>query len=234
MERKISSKVETWINQETGEVRQVQEIEVKATDKGFDKVWLGMILAVLEIIGSKKIDVIKYILENRSRTENTITVSQNKIAKDVGVSVQTVNETMKRLESADFIHRIVPGHYRINPAVIWRGSHMGRMAIMAKFNEEKAVSGQKDENPQQEPQKAKKAASGQKEADLEQGTLPGVSLPQPEICEEIDPDSGEQCGGRLVPETRDDGIWHVCERCGTGTKIRGSGCEYSQPSTPAA
>lgn len=234
MERKISSKVETWINQETGEVRQVQEIEVKATDKGFDKVWLGMILAVLEIIGSKKIDVIKYILENRSRTENTITVSQNKIAKDVGVSVQTVNETMKRLESADFIHRIVPGHYRINPAVIWRGSHMGRMAIMAKFNEEKAASGQKDENPQQEPQKAKRAASGQKEADLEQRTLPGVSLPQPEICDEIDPDSGEPCGGRLVPDTREDGIWHVCERCGTGTKIHGSGCEYSQPSTPAA
>ena len=97
MERKISSKVETWINQETGEVRQVQEIEVKATDKGFDKVWLGMILAVLEIIGSKKIDVIKYLLENRSRTENTVTVSQHKIAKDVGVSVQTVNETMKKL-----------------------------------------------------------------------------------------------------------------------------------------
>lgn len=158
MERKISSKVETWINQETGEVRQVQEIEVKATDKGFDKVWLGMILAVLEIIGSKKIDVIKYLLENRSRTENTVTVSQNKIAKDVGVSVQTVNDTMKKLEAADFIHRIVPGHYRINPAVIWRGSHMGRMAIMAKFSEEKAVR-------TSEP------------LDTGQATLPGVSMP---------------------------------------------------------
>ena len=122
MERKISSKIETWVNQETGEVRQVQEIEVKATDKGFDKVWLGMILAILDIIGSKKINVIKYLLENRSRTENTITVSQHKIAKDVGVSIQTVNETMKKLETADFIHRIVPGHYRINPAVIWQNS----------------------------------------------------------------------------------------------------------------
>lgn len=158
MERKISSKIETWVNQETGEVRQVQEIEVKATDKGFDKVWLGMILAILDIIGSKKINVIKYLLENRSRTENTITVSQHKIAKDVGVSIQTVNETMKKLETADFIHRIVPGHYRINPAVIWRGSHMGRMAIMAKFSEEKA-------------------ARASKPSDTEQATLPGVSVP---------------------------------------------------------
>lgn len=152
MERKISSKIETWVNQETGEVRQVQEIEVKATDKGFDKVWLGMILAILDIIGSKKINVIKYLLENRSRTENTITVSQHKIAKDVGVSIQTVNETMKKLETADFIHRIVPGHYRINPAVIWRGSHMGRMAIMAKFSEEKAARA--SEPPDTEPSDA--------------------------------------------------------------------------------
>lgn len=158
MERKIASKIETWVNQDTGEVRQVQEIEVKATDKGFDKVWLGMILAVLDIIGSKKIDVIKYLLENRSRTENTITVSQNKIAKDLGISVRTVNETMQKLESASFIHRIVPGHYRINPAVIWRGSHMGRMAIMAKFSEEKA-------------------ARASEPPDTKQATLPGVSVP---------------------------------------------------------
>lgn len=220
MERKISSKVETWINQETGEVRQVQEIEVKATDKGFDKVWLGMILAVLEIIGSKKIDVIKYLLENRSRTENTVTVSQHKIAKDVGVSVQTVNETMKKLEAADFIHRIVPGHYRINPAVIWRGSHMGRMAIMAKFSEEKAA---------ETPEKAKADAT----------PTPPTPTPseaaEPRFCEEVvDRETGELCGGRLHPEVQEDGVWWFCERCRTGVKDSGSGCEYSQPSKPAA
>lgn len=234
MRTKISNHVETWINQDTGEVRQVVPTEIKAVDKGFDKVWLGMILAVLGLFGNKRIDVVRYIVENRSRTENTITVSQKKISNDTGVSIQTVNQTIKQLENADFLHRVVPGHYRINPAVIWRGSHMGRMAIMAKFSEEKAASAPEEETPQQEPQKAKKAARGPKEADLEQGTLPGVSLPQPEICDEIDPDSGEPCRGRLVPETREDGIWHVCERCGTGTKIHGSGCEYSQPSTPAA
>lgn len=234
MNTRINEKVETWINQETGEVRQVVPTEIKTTDKGFDKVWLGMILAVLGLFGNKRIDVVRYIVENRSRTENTIVVSQRKISENTGVSLQTVNQTIKQLESADFLHRVVPGFYRINPAVIWRGSHWGRMAIMAKFSEEKAANAQNEANPQQEPQRAKKAANGPKEADLEQGTLPGVSLPQPEICEEIDPDSGEQCGGRLVPETREDGIWHVCERCGTGTKIHGSGCEYSQPSTPAA
>lgn len=234
MKNTIGQKIETWINQETGEVREVQEIDVKATDVGFEKIWVGMILAVLDIVGGRKKDIVAYLVSNRVRSENIVFATQRKISEEVNVSLKTVTETIQALKKQNIVTQVTPGCYRINPGVIWRGSHLSRMAIMAKFSEEKAASGQKDEKPQQEPQKAKKAASGQKEADLEQGTLPGVSLPQPEICEEIDPDSGEQCGGRLVPETRDDGIWHVCERCGTGSKIRGSGCEYSQPSTPAA
>lgn len=159
MDKIISSKIETWINQETGEVRQVQEIDVRATDKGFDKVWLGMILSVLELFGSKKIDVVKYILENRSRTENTITVSQRKIAQEMKISYQTVNDTMRILKESSFITQIVPGHYRINPAVIWRGNHWSRMAIMAKFSAEMASTGTQEENPGQ-------------------AMLPGVMMPQ--------------------------------------------------------
>ena len=70
---------------------------------------------------------------------------------------------MKKLETADFIHRIVPGHYRINPAVIWRGSHMGRMAIMAKFDQEQKAA----ETP----------ARASEPPNTEQATLPGVSVP---------------------------------------------------------
>ena len=157
MNTRISNNIETWVNQDTGEVRQVVPAEIKAVDKGFDKVWLGMILAVLGLFGNKRIDVVRYIIENRSRTENTITVSQKKISENTGVSIQTVNQTIKQLEKADFLHRVVPGHYRINPAVIWRGSHMGRMAIMAKFSEEKA-------------------ARASEPPDTGQATLPGVSV----------------------------------------------------------
>lgn len=156
---KIGQKLETWINQETGEVRIVQEVDIKGTDKGFEKIWLGMILTMLDIVGGKKIDVIKYLLKNRNRTENTIFATQRKIAESLKVSTKTVTETMIALKKVELISQVTPGCYRINPAVIWRGSHVGRMAIMAKFSQEKAITDTKEEN-------------------LGQATLPGVTMPQ--------------------------------------------------------
>ena len=58
---------------------------------------------------------------------------------------------------------------------------------------------------------------------------------EPRFCEEVvDRETGELCGGRLHPEVQEDGVWWFCERCRTGVKDSGSGCEYSQPSKPAA
>ena len=217
MSTKISNKIETWVNQDTGEVRQVVPTEIKAVDKGFDKVWLGMILAVLGLFGNKRIDVVRYIIENRSRTENTITVSQKKISEDTGVSIQTVNQTIKQLENADFLHRIVPGHYRINPAVIWRGSHMGRMAIMAKFSEEKASGTPKEAEPKAPPTPtALKAPAPQK----------------PRFCHCMTSE-GLRCGRLMQEIVEPDGTrWYWCDMCRSGYEDPGSGCEYSQPSKP--
>ena len=231
MKTHIGEKLEKWVNEETGEVRYVQEIDVKTTDHGFEKIWLGMILAMLDIVGGKKKDVVSYIISKRSKAENVIFATQRTISNETGVSINTVTSTIQALKKAGILSQVTPGCYRISPAVIWRGSHLSRMAVMAKFSEETAI-----ETPEETKSRSAPTPSAPRlqKVDFEQATLPGVSLPQPEICEEIDPDSGEPCGGRLVPETREDGIWHVCERCGTGTKIHGSGCEYSQPSTPAA
>ena len=155
---KISTDIDTWVNQRTGEAVQALTTVSGATDKGFDKVWLGMILSVLELFGSKRIDVVKYILENRNRSDNTVLITQKELAKKSQTSYQTVNHTIKILKEANFLSQIVPGYYRINPAIIWRGSHFNRMAIMAKFSEEKA-------------------AKASEQPDTGQATLPGVSMP---------------------------------------------------------
>ena len=159
---KISTDIDTWVNQRTGEAVQAITTVSGATDKGFDKVWLGMILSVLELFGSKRIDVVKYILENRNRSDNTVVFTQKELAKKSKTSYQTVNHTIKILKEANFLTQIVPGYYRINPAVIWRGSHFNRMAIMAKFSEEK---------------REEKAARASEPPNTEQATLPGVSVP---------------------------------------------------------
>lgn len=220
MNRKLGSKIETWINQETGEVKEVVPVEIAESDKGFDKIWVGMLLAALDVIGNKKMDIVSYIIEKRSRTENTITVSQKKIAEDLKVSTQTVNLTMKALKDVGFLVQVVPGHYRLNPSVIWRGSHFARMAIMAKFSEERAS---------ETPEEAKANATPTPP------TPTPLEAAEPRFCEEVvDRETGELCGGRLHPEVQDDGVWWFCERCRTGVKDCGSVAECSATSKSAA
>lgn len=158
MQTTIGDRLERWVNEETGEVRYVQEVDIKSTDKGFEKIWLGMILAMLDIVGGKKKDVVSYIVSKRSRSENLIFATQRTISDETGVSIKTVTSTIQALKNAGILSQVTPGCYRISPAVIWRGSHMGRMAIMAKFSEEKA-------------------ARASEPPDTGQATLPGVSVP---------------------------------------------------------
>ena len=158
MQTTIGDRLERWVNEETGEVRYVQEVDIKSTDKGFEKIWLGMILAMLDIVGGKKKDVVSYIVSKRSRSENLIFATQRTISDETGVSIKTVTSTIQALKNAGILSQVTPGCYRISPAVIWRGSHLGRMAIMAKFSEEKA-------------------ARASEPPDTEQATLPGVSVP---------------------------------------------------------
>lgn len=134
--KKISDDgIQEWVNQLTGEVRYVQEIDVKCTDKGFEKVWLGALLSTLDILGNKKLKVVKALLEKKSRSDNTVTIKrQADLAKELGVSKQTVTDTFKALRDVNFIRQVVPGHYILNPSVIWRGSAGGRHAVMMKFN----------------------------------------------------------------------------------------------------
>ena len=220
MQTTIGDRLERWVNEETGEVRYVQEVDIKSTDKGFEKIWLGMILAMLDIVGGKKKDVVSYIVSKRSRSENLIFATQRTISDETGVSIKTVTSTIQALKNAGILSQVTPGCYRISPAVIWRGSHLGRMAIMAKFSEEKAA---------ETPEKAKADAT----------PTPPTPTPseaaEPRFCEEVvDRETGELCGGRLHPEVQEDGVWWFGERCRTGVKDSGSGCEYSQPSKPAA
>ena len=122
-----------------------------------------MILAMLDIVGGKKKDVVSYIVSKRSRSENLIFATQRTISDETGVSIKTVTSTIQALKNAGILSQVTPGCYRISPAVIWRGSHLGRMAIMAKFDQEQKAA----ETP----------ARASEPPDTGQATLPGVSVP---------------------------------------------------------
>lgn len=131
---------ETYINQQTGELIEMEVIEKEERDYNFHKLWLGHIVQALDIIGNKKIKVVNHIL-SKTDSQNLFIGTQREIAKDLNVSITTVNETLKALQESDFLIQVQQGVYRVNPNVIYKGSRGGRMNVLIKYIDEKAKQG---------------------------------------------------------------------------------------------
>jgi DNA-binding transcriptional regulator YhcF (GntR family) len=86
------------------------------------------------MIGNKKIKVVTYILENLNN-ENMFIMTQRKMADKIGVSYQTIAETMKALQDADFLKKKQFGVYQVNPNVIFKGQRGARMNVLLRYQE---------------------------------------------------------------------------------------------------
>jgi len=127
---------ETYIKQDTGEITEMNVVEIEERDANFHKLWLGHILQTLDIIGNQKIKVVNYILENIN-SENVFIGTQRNIAENIDVSTKTVNVTIKALIESDFMAFVQDGVYRINPNVIFKGGKDRRMNILYKYYNDK-------------------------------------------------------------------------------------------------
>lgn len=63
----------------------------------------------------KQLNVLAYILQNISQSDNTFPITYQRIAEDVGVSKDTVVRIMRHLGKNDFIRRKQNGVYIVNP-----------------------------------------------------------------------------------------------------------------------
>lgn len=127
---------ETYIKQDTGEITEMNVVEIEERDANFHKLWLGHILQTLDIIGNQKIKVVNYILENIN-SENVFIGTQREIAENIEASTKTVNVTIKALIESDFMAFVQDGVYRINPNVIFKGGKDRRMNILYKYYNDK-------------------------------------------------------------------------------------------------
>lgn len=66
---------------------------------------MSEVINIIEALGNKKMLVVKYILQEMCKTNNTLIATQDKIAKSLGVSRKVVCETLKLLEDANVIYR---------------------------------------------------------------------------------------------------------------------------------
>ncbi|MGV2469844.1 replication/maintenance protein RepL, partial [Bacillus subtilis] len=117
---------QTYINQTTGEVVDMNVVETTFSDFNFEKIWLSHLLQALDCLGSKKIKVVSWLLEIKD-SKNTVIATQRKIAIGCDVSLQTVVDVMKVLLTSDVIRMEQQGVYILNPEVIFKGDKSKRM-----------------------------------------------------------------------------------------------------------
>jgi len=121
-----------YVDRATGEVITAYTTITEAADRDFSKIWIKNALEKLEIIGNKKTKVAYWIVEHMNG-KNELNMTYKEIESATGSSHGTVVSTIKALVAGDFLQKRGNGRYVVNPALIYRGSHGGRMNIMNEY-----------------------------------------------------------------------------------------------------
>ena len=127
------------VDPETGEKYPMQMNVLEDRDFNFHKVWLQHLVNSLDSISNQKLRLAFWIIDNLDK-ENQLIMTQRAIAEAPGMSTKTVNTTLKALceapnESPAFLQKINSGAYRVNPEVIFKGSHSNRMGVCYEYIE---------------------------------------------------------------------------------------------------
>ena len=130
--------VKNLVYPETGEQYPMQMNVLEDRDFNFHKVWLQHLVNSLDSISNQKLRLAFWIIDHLDK-ENKLVMTQRTIAEKSGMSLQTVSRTLKALQDGNpaFLVKINSGAYRVNPDVLWKGSHSNRMGICYKYIGEK-------------------------------------------------------------------------------------------------
>lgn len=126
---------EVWINQKTGEVRVVDAFEKPVgRNHGFMITYLAEIINMIETLGNKKMQVVKYILANMCKANNTLIITTRELAEKCNVGHNTVIDTLKLLEGAGIIERRT-GAIMVNPKLANNWASGKEASMMIKYYE---------------------------------------------------------------------------------------------------
>ena len=128
------------INPDTGEnigEPIIVDVAIKEIPRvGFSITYLSTIIQLIDNVGNKKMQVVKYILQKMD-SNNKLSETVREISKGSGCSLQTVNETLKLLESCEVIARKT-GTVMLSPKLIHKGNAQRDRFFMKKFKEIKS------------------------------------------------------------------------------------------------
>ena len=122
-----------FIDQDTGEVVEMNVTDIEERDANFHKIWLGHMLESLDMIGNQKIRVAMFIMNNINR-DNEFLMTHRVVAEKTGISLKTVSDTMTALQESDFIHKVRNGYYRLNPDIMYKGGKNDRLNVLLQYS----------------------------------------------------------------------------------------------------
>jgi hypothetical protein len=128
----LSAGISRWQNLDTGEVIEATEIVKKVGRQGFMITYLSAIINLIEVLGNKKMQVVKYILNNMEPANNMLVVTTRELAKKCEVNISTVVETLKILDKAGITKRRT-GAIMVNSDLVHRGNENKEKALVARF-----------------------------------------------------------------------------------------------------
>lgn len=141
------------LNKNTGEFEEIGSadtfIKPIGRNEPFMITYLAEIINLIDTLGNKKMQVVKYILKNMSKSENVLLITTPELAKKCNVSRQTVSDTLKLLETANIIQRRT-GAIMISPKLMNNKKAKGEAIMMTKYyqfndDEEIEINDNKDD-----------------------------------------------------------------------------------------
>lgn len=128
----LKNNLTTWVCQETGEIITAAEVLKPVGRQGFMIAYLSTIAEMLDVLGNKKMQVVKHILQDMDLGSNICLATVKELAEKSGAGKNTVIETLKLLEKAKIIQRRT-GAIMINPMLLHRGRESKEKALLTRF-----------------------------------------------------------------------------------------------------
>ncbi|NFK66556.1 hypothetical protein FDF01_18775 [Clostridium botulinum] len=126
------------VNKETGEFEEIGSADTFVKPVGRDEpfmiTYLAEIINLIDTLGNKKMQVVKYILKNMSRSENTLIITTRELAEKCKVSKPVVLDTLKLLEETNIIQRRT-GAIMISPKLMNNKKAKGEAIMMTKYKQ---------------------------------------------------------------------------------------------------
>ena len=127
------SEEKTYVDKETGEEITAQTIIKRIDRKGFEITYLAYVFELFELLGNRKMQVFKTILENKN-IDNQLMITVRELAERSKVSLRTVHQTLTTLEEKGLIKRRTGG-IMVIPKLAHKGNGQREKNLMLKFQE---------------------------------------------------------------------------------------------------